>query len=114
MGKEIAAAALLLALVAGAAWNIYYTGEMTSELSRQAEACDSESEARLALEQWNAVKNYTHMMLRHSEVDRITDDYYSLIAAFRSGGDSDTAKRRLLWRLKALRDMERLSLGSVF
>jgi hypothetical protein len=114
MGKEIAAIALLAALIALAVVNVYFVDRMADELTEMVETASSAEDAERALNRWDEVKWYTGIILRHSELDHLSDDYYSLIGAFKAGTDASTAKQRLKWRLTCIRDMEKLSLGSIF
>lgn len=69
-----------------------------------------------AIEHWLNLDGYTHIFIRHSEINSTTDAFYG----FRSdvgSGDADAANGSyglLKETLLSLMTMEQISLGSVF
>ena len=86
MKKSIAALVILLILAAGAWGNLRYLehflGELETQVLASREAEDRDEAIALlreSLDQWNAAAGYTHVVLRHSDVDNTTDAYYGLL-----------------------------------
>ena len=85
MKKAVAAAILLALLFGAAAWNIAHidslTGSLTASADKalaycRAEDYDAAEDAlREAIERWYGAENYTHIMIRHAEVDSATDAF---------------------------------------
>ncbi|MEG1632945.1 MAG: DUF4363 family protein [Oscillospiraceae bacterium] len=126
MKKEIAAAGLLLLLIAGALVNIGYlrgfVGELGDNLalSRSAmengDAENAELMLRSAIDEWLSADGYTHIFIRHSEIDLTTDAFYELLSDILAG-DSQSAIgsfEKLEAHLASLVTMERVTLGSIF
>ncbi len=126
MKKEAVALALLLLILAGNLWNqrrldALTTGllHLASDAYDAAQRQDWAGAARAAEEaekRWLEAERYTHIFLRHTDVDALTEALCELRA-----GAAGQEKRGLLapyLRFKALltglRDMEKLRFGSVF
>lgn len=123
--KELIASLLLLALLTGALLNIGYlrgfTAELTDELEESRKAAQTgdwekaEKTLRSAIESWNASDRYTHIFIRHSEIDSATDALYELLSDVISqdmesaGGSYEKAQSHL----SSIYTMERVTLGSV-
>ena len=79
MSRELIASLLMLLLIAGAWWNIRavdsLSGDMLSALEESEQAADKgDCYAALkamddALERWLKADSYTHIFIRHSEID---------------------------------------------
>ena len=126
MKKEIFALALLLALFALSLWNSHnldiLTGEI-SELVRQsgslAEKGDWESaadKAHEAVAMWDEHSSYTHIVLRHSDIDSISDDFYELKSSIfqQEPGVSAGNAEMVIAHLNSISSIEKLRLGSIF
>lgn len=125
MKKELVAVAILVLILAASLINISFVDSRMGGLSSQVkqagrlvdEGRTDEASALLgdSLREWKSLDGYVHIMLRHDEIDPITDEYYALLDELRSGGDATSASfETLINRLNGLADMERLSLASVF
>lgn len=125
MKKAVTAGLLLLAMVAASGWNVRFlddfTDAMVGTLERSREcwaAGDVKKAAALAesvLEDWLDAAPYTHIFIRHAEVDAATDAFYDLLAALE--GDDGPAGRiydRLEAHLGSIDDMEHVTVRSVF
>ena len=121
MKKSIAALVILLALAAGAWGNLRYLEHFLGELESQVRAsqeAEDRSEAiallRESLDQWNAAAGYTHVVLRHSDVDNTTDAYYGLLQQLSDEElDPGPSYEHLLDQLRRVLEMEQVSLGSI-
>lgn len=125
MKKELIAGALLILILAVALFNIHYINSSMDSLSQQVrqagQLVDSGQTEKAAevlqksLEQWQNMDRYAHVMLRHDEIDPITDEYLALLDELDSGGDATSASfETLLSHFEEISDMESLSLSSIF
>lgn len=126
MKKEIISALLLLLLFSGVLVNIRINERIVSSLINEVdmsyENLKSGNEDKAmqqldtAIEHWLNLDGYTHIFIRHSEINSTTDAFYG----FRSdvgSGDADAANGSyglLKETLLSLMTMEQISLGSVF
>ena len=124
MKRELAAGTLLALLIAGAWWNIRAVDRLTGDIlagldtAQAAEARGQPEEAREALDKalkrWLEADRYTHIFIRHAEIDATADAFYELQSQLRSGeGDSSAAYDKLRYHLESIRRMEHPSLGSI-
>jgi hypothetical protein len=126
MKKEIFAVSLLLILFAGSLINIYFlnrlTGDLTDLVIRADESASKEDwgtaqeTAEAAAEKWNRYDSYTHIFLKHSEIDSATDAFYELLENIyaQDAGGARGAAQKLTAHLTSLATMERIRLGSIF
>ena len=126
MKKAIAAAVLLVLLFGAAAWNIAHidalTGNLTALAEEALEFCRAEDYAaaenslREAIELWYASESYTHIMIRHSEVDSTTDAFYAALETIltRDADAAESAIECLEAHLQSIDSMEHVSFKSVF
>ncbi len=125
MKKEIVAGAILILLLAASLINIrYLTGKIDelSEQLEQAERLEQQGQLEEAIElvnqslaDWQSMDKYTHSVLRHDEIYPVTDEYYALLDCLT--GEHETTQacfEQLRARLVEIRDIERLSLSSIF
>lgn len=126
MKKEIISALLLLLIFSGVLINIRINERIVSSLINEFDMSyenlknGNEDKAMqqldTAIEHWLNLDGYTHIFIRHSEINSTTDAFYG----FRSdvgSGDADAANGSyglLKETLLSLMTMEQISLGSVF
>lgn len=124
MNRELAAGVLLFLLIAGAWWNVCAVDRLTRDIlagldaSQYAEEQGNHPEARAALDKamnrWLEADSYTHIFIRHAEIDSTADAFYELQSQLLSGeGDSSAAYDKLRYHLESIRRMEHPSFGSV-
>ncbi len=126
MKKEIVALALLLLIVAGNIWNQHRLSDLITTLSALTEEAyyasreqnwpRAEKAAQQAEARWSAENGYTHIFIRHTDIDALAAafcDYRGALAGHEEG-DIFAAYLRLTGGLRSLLDMETLSAGSVF
>ena len=126
MKKTVGAGILLLLLLGASIWNIWYIDHLTGRLEAQIErsrsfwAANDMDSARDALndalDDWHGAENYTHIFIRHAEVDAVTDAFYDALSAL-SGEDTATAGSefdRLEAHLQSIDSMEHVTVKSVF
>ena len=105
---------------AGALWR-GFTGELagTVESSRAAfEDADygrAEALLRGALSEWEGAEGYTHIFIRHSEIDATADAFCAALGSVAARDASAAGDyEALIYRLRGLYGMERLTPGSIF
>ena len=125
MKKEWFALLLLLGIILGSVLNLRFLRSFTGELEQQVadaaaageqEEWDAAEEmAASAMEYWMQKDKYTHVFIRHGEVDAVTDGFCSLLGAIRSHdqGSLYSTQIALRSRLYGLYEMERLKPGSI-
>ena len=125
MKKEGFALLLLCGVILGSFLNLRYLRDFTGELGeRVSEACmeaerenwiEAEETAAEAMDRWTGADKYTHIFIRHGEIDAVTDGFCTLMGAIRSRNGSSiyAAQLALRSRLAGLYEMERLLPGSI-
>lgn len=125
MRREYTAMIILAILMLGAWLNLRHMDSLTKrieaklELSQKAAeqgSMDISEKALLdALDMWLGADGYTHIFIRHSEIDAISDSFYDLYDALLSG-ETDAlapAYEKLIYHLESVNDIEHLSLRSL-
>lgn len=126
MKKEIISVLLLLLIFSGVLVNIRINERIVSSLINEVDMSyenlkngnkdKAMQQLDTAIEHWLNLDGYTHIFIRHSEINSTTDAFYG----FRSdvgSGDADAANGSyglLKETLLSLMTMEQISLGSVF
>lgn len=126
MKKEIAAGIILALLFAGAIVNIHYVDKLSQGLIAQVEdargmagAGDYQAAQKVlagAIYQWMDADSYTHIFIRHPEIDSTTDAFYELLDSV-SAGDIKTAQgafEKVEAHLASIAGMEHITIGSIF
>lgn len=126
MKKEIIFAIILLSFFSLTLLNIKLLENMTTELLtvleeslESAEKGDWEraiEKANKAEQIWDNADRYTHIVVRHSEIDCTTDALYEFVKALygEEAGEAKGAYKSLSAHIKSIVSMERISLGSIF
>ena len=126
MIREISAYVLLAAIIIGSLINIRFMDKTFSSLEDMADEAytcavngDSEQAENLlssACSEWLALDGYTHIFLKHTEIDSTTDAFFEMLSDI-SEGNTDAASgslRKLKAHLESLISAEQISFGSVF
>ena len=126
MKRELLAALLLLLLIAGAALDLRTLDKTAAQLTERirlsqtfAESGDTDAAAEKladALGIWLRAGGYTHIFLRQSETDAVSDAFFDLQEALLSG-ETDTLPAlygKLLYHLNSACGAEHLTPGSIF
>ena len=126
MKKEIIFAIFLVLLFGLTILNISMLGKMRNDLSYLIEASLLSAEngdwdkaiekAEEAEKLWKKADRYTHIVVRHSEIDCTTDAFYDFLKALYSqeAGDAKGAFKSLSAHLESIVNMEKVTLGSIF
>ena len=124
MTRESIAGVILILLLAASLLNIWYLDDKIDTLSGQvamAESFDQKGQTEAAIDMmeqsldlWLSMDSYIHCVLRHDEIDPITDDYHEILDNLNDDDATDSKFRRLRLRLKEIVEMERIKFSSVF
>ena len=124
--RELLALLLIILLVAISALNVLAADKLCSNIEAQllqAEANalksrwpDAEAAFTLALDAWLNAESYSHVFIRHPEIDSCTELFYDLQEAIlsQSGPEIKALFEKLLYRIEGIAQMEKLKLGNVF
>ena len=124
MKKEIIALSLLVLLFAASLFNIWYFDRLCMDIAGEVKASAvalerGEPEAaqehlNSALHTWLDADSYTHIFIRHPEIDSTADAFYELGQALEENSEScRAAYDKLLYHLESIRTMEHLRFGSI-
>ena len=126
MKKTVLALGLLLGIALLSLWNLRHLEKLTDELTTAVSAAEkfcragdfdaAERTLNKALDRWLGSDGYTHIFIRHSEIDAASDIFYDLRGDILAG-DSERAgadAEKLLYHLQSIRSMERISIKSIF
>lgn len=124
MKKEIIALLLLVLLFAASLFNIWYFDRLCLDIAGEVKASAvalerGEPEAaqehlNSALHTWLDADSYTHIFIRHPEIDSTADAFYELGQALEENSEScRAAYDKLLYHLESIRTMEHLRFGSI-
>ena len=125
MKKEWFALLLLSGVILGSILNLRFLRGFTAELEDQVtDACtaaeggnwaQAEEQAAEAMARWTGSDKYTHIFIRHGEIDAVTDAFCTFIGAIRSRNPDSlySARLALSAHLAGIYEMERLTPGSI-
>ena len=124
MKREFFAVGLLIALLTLSLYNIRYIENKSQTLSSYIEKAETHylsgdrqgaaEDIEASLDLWLGWDSYSHVMLRHSEVDVITESYYELLKELE--GDDTVTKAsfgKLKEELSSITTKERINVRSI-
>ena len=126
MRKGCFALLMLALLFALSLWNIRTLDRLTSSMEEDIALsrgfCESENYSaaeatlRSALQTWKDAEGYTHVFIRHAEVDAASDAFFEALTALRTrnGEEALGAYDKLLYHLRSIDTMEHITLKAVF
>ncbi|MBP3483775.1 MAG: DUF4363 family protein [Oscillospiraceae bacterium] len=126
MKKEIAAAVILVLVFIGVLVNIKVASNIILSLEEDVTAAYESAEKGdfdrakpqldAAVEHWMSLDGYTHIFIRHSEINSTTEAYFQLKSDIYAEdmGAVEGSYGLLMATLDSLMTMEQLSLGSIF
>lgn len=126
MKKELAAAVILALVFIGVLVNIKVAGNIILSLEEDVTAAYESAEKGdfdrakpqldAAVEHWMSLDGYTHIFIRHSEINSTTEAYFQLKSDIYAEdmGAVEGSYGLLMATLDSLMTMEQLSLGSIF
>lgn len=124
--KKMYAGLLILAILLFAAiYNVHYLDrkmgqllqyvDTAGELAGRGDFDSAQVLLREAINYWDGMDSYTHVFIRHSEIDSAFDAFYDCLGCLESADDgSRAALEKLRSHLSGIVGMEHLSLGSIF
>lgn len=124
MKKELCAAVLLAALIVGAGLSVRHmdalAADMLTYLDRSEQFADSGDSARAeqeldkALDIWLHSDGYTHIFIRHPEIDSTSDAFYELKQALAENSEGlSSCYEKLRYHIISIDTMEQFRLGSI-
>ncbi|MBR3293616.1 MAG: DUF4363 family protein [Oscillospiraceae bacterium] len=125
MTREIAAGLVLALLLAASLGNIAHLDKLIGQIEEDllqseayAEAGDYDAALDAldqALQCWLAADGYTHVFIRHPEIDSSSDAFYELrqLLSERNAEGIPSAFQKLRYHLHSIDEMEHVRLGSV-
>ena len=124
MKKEIIALLLLVLLFAASLFNIWYFDRLCLDIAGEVNASSdalergdmdaAQEHLNSALHTWLDADSYTHIFIRHPEIDSTADAFYELGQALEENSEScRAAYDKLLYHLESIRTMEHLRFGSI-
>jgi hypothetical protein len=126
MKKELVAAILLAALFAGALVNVKALDALSGDIELLIDEAErnadigswdaAERAAEDAVSLWESRSGYTHIVLRHSITEDVSDKLSELVKSVYSHeqGPSAGAAKAARSRMKSMTEIEHVSMGSVF
>lgn len=126
MKKELFAILTILLLLIGSVSSLIHLESLVSDLNTHIEYsllyCSlddyeaAHTEMGKALQKWNNAEGYTHIFIRHSEVDTTSDVFYDVLSAIhdREKYEAEYQLKKLKYHTESILRMERLTLRSVF
>ena len=126
MLKEIITVCLLVLMLTAALLNIHYLKVLTeditvliSESKNAAVAGDwgkAATTAKHAEKLWDDKTGYTHVILRHGEIDTVSDALYDYISCINEQDvkASGAAADKVIYHLDSIYKMEQVRFGSIF
>lgn len=126
MRRMYVGALILAVLLAAALYNVSYLDgkvkdleamvDSSAKLMREGDCAAAAEALQRAIDTWNGMEGYTHIFIRHSEIDGATDAFYEylsdVIAA--DGGSAEGSYQKLRAHLESIATMEHVTLGSIF
>lgn len=124
MKKEIIALSLLVLLFAASLFNIWCFDRLCLDIAGEVNASSdalergdmdaAQEHLNSALHTWLDADSYTHIFIRHPEIDSTADAFYELGQALEENSEScRAAYDKLLYHLESIRTMEHLRFGSI-
>lgn len=126
MKKELCAAITLSLLIAAAIGNLIHLENLmekiTNHINYSLLYCSLEdysaahTETSKAFQVWKNAENYTHIMIRHSDIDSINDIFFDILSALqnREKFEGEYLLKKLQHRTDSIINMESISLDSIF
>lgn len=126
MKKEIIIGCFLVVLFAAALVNNHYLNKLTENVTDLIEEAEkyalednwgqAEKKAEEASDLWSKSETYTHLVLRHPEVESASDAIYGLLEQVyaKEPGALRGAAQAAISRMKSISSIEKIKFGSIF
>ena len=126
MKKELFALITILSLIIISIAGYIHLSKLTNSISEHTNKAMSavnqdnfelaRTELNTALQLWNDDERYTHVFIRHSEVDTVSDTFYEALENICSNQkeEAQVSILKLMFHINSIQSMERITLRSVF
>lgn len=126
MKKEIIIGCFLIIMLGVSLVNIHYLNKLTDNVTQLIEQAEnyafegnwnqSEKKAEEASNLWSNSETYTHLVLRHSEVESATDAIYGFLEQVyaKEQGALKGAAQAAVAHMKSISSIEQIKFGSIF
>ena len=126
MRREFFALLLLAVLITLSLWNIHTVDKLTEDILALIDRAESAAlkgdkaiaqvQFEKALKSWLGAKSYTHIFIRHAEIDSCTDAFYEAYGTICSGSFEELSPslEMLRYHLQSISGMEQISIGNIF
>jgi hypothetical protein len=126
MKKELCAAITLILLIMVAFGNLVHLNTLTEQITAHIDYsllyCSlddyaaAHTETQKALELLENSERYTHVFVRHTDVDSLSETFYDILSAIqnREKYEAEYLLEKLRYRTNNILKMEMISLGSIF
>ncbi len=126
MKKEIAAIALLAAILGCSVINVFIVKHYTNNLNQMIDEIQTYAEkgnweeaigkAETAEQYWHKKSHYTHIVMRHSEINQATQAFCFFLAEVykKNPGGVKGMGKALKEQLHGMYDMETINIGTIF
>jgi polyhydroxyalkanoate synthesis regulator phasin len=126
MKKELFVGVFLALLLTVSFINIHYIGKLTDNVRQRVDEAvssaeaenwgEAERKAEEAIALWMGRDTFTHLVLRHSEIEAATEALFALAQQVysRDKGAAKGAGQAASARLESIANIERVRLGSIF
>ena len=123
--REILAAALILLLLIISAWNIHRADTLGEKILLQLSQAESAALSddwtgsaqyfEKALGLWEQAEAYSHIFIRHPEIDSCSDAFYDMEQSILSEdtGDMQAALHKLRHHILSIAGMEKIRIGNI-
>jgi TRAP-type C4-dicarboxylate transport system substrate-binding protein len=126
MKKEIFIGCFLALMLAAAIVNIHFLNKLTDDVTQHIEDArdfaargdwdKAGKKAEEAAQMWSESDTYTHLVLRHPEVESATDAIYAFMQEVyaKEEGAAKGAAEAAISRMKSISSIEQIKFGSIF
>ena len=126
MKKELFAFLTILLLIAGSIGNLTHLNNTVNQISNHLDYCtqycsqddyaSANTEILKAMQVWENTEHYTHVFIRHSEIDAISDLFHDVQSAIQSQEkyEAKCMLSKLQHHADSLVNMEKVTLGTIF
>ena len=126
MKKEIIITCVLVLLFTAAVINIHFINKLTDNVTdlidesvkyaAEEDWAKAEKKAEEAADLWTNSDTFTHIVLRHPEIEAATDAIYGFVEEIyaKESGAAEGAAKAVTARLKSISSIEQIKLGSIF
>lgn len=125
MKKEIIAVGILVFIFAASLINVHIFGGAAASLAEdigeahfaagRGEWAEAEAKLQKCIARWDSLHGYTHIFIRHTEIDKVSDalEKYRGALLSRDFASAESGYLFLIKQLNSVVEMERVTLGTI-